>query len=101
LLYIFENQGETRMATYDHKQFLADYARGYLTPEMAVGHSLQHVDALYAAQSSARAAWRTEIDALRQQVQQIQATVDHLVAVIEKARAKQKAQNAPTQPKAD
>jgi hypothetical protein len=89
------------MATYDHKQVLADYARGHITPDMAVGHSLQHIDALYAAQTTARTEWRTEIDALKQQVHQIQTTVDHLAAVIEKARAKQKAQNAPTQPKAD
>lgn len=68
---------------------------------MAVGHSLQHIDALYAAQSTARTAWRTEIDALKQQIHQIQAAVDHLAAVIEKARARQKAQNTPTQPKAD
>lgn len=27
------------MATYDHKQVLADYAAGRITPEMAVGHS--------------------------------------------------------------
>jgi len=28
---------------------LADYASDKLTPEMAVGHSLQHIDLLYAA----------------------------------------------------
>ncbi|MCE7981646.1 MAG: hypothetical protein DYG89_10670 [Caldilinea sp. CFX5] len=89
------------MATYDHKQVLADYARGNLTPEMAVGHSLQHIDALYTAQTAARTEWRTEIDALNQQVHQMQATVDHLAAIIEKARAKQKAQKPHAQPKAD
>jgi predicted nucleic acid-binding Zn-ribbon protein len=89
------------MATYDHKQVLTDYARGTITPEMAVGHSLQHIDALYAAQSTARTEWRTEIDAIKQQVHQLQATVDHLAAVIEKARTRQKAQNAPAHPKAD
>jgi hypothetical protein len=41
------------MATYDHKQVLADYANGKLTPEMAVGHSLQHIDKLYVAQTDA------------------------------------------------
>ena len=38
------------MATYDHKQVLADYAAGRITPEMAVGHSLQHSAQLYETQ---------------------------------------------------
>jgi hypothetical protein len=56
------------MATYDHKQVLADYANGKLTPEMVVGHSLQHIDKLYAAQTDATRQWRVELDALKQQV---------------------------------
>jgi len=53
------------MATYDHKQVLSDYDKGKITPEMAVGHSLQHIDNLYAAQAAARTEWHTEIDALQ------------------------------------
>jgi len=49
------------VSTYDHKQVLADYAKGQITPEMAVGHSLQHIDKLY----EAHAAVRSEMDALR------------------------------------
>jgi hypothetical protein len=49
------------MATYDHKQVLADYAHGRITPEMAVGYSLQHIEQLYAAQAAARNAWRAAI----------------------------------------
>ena len=50
------------MATYDPKQVLADYATGRITPEMAVGHSLQHIEQLYAAQTSQRQEWRGKID---------------------------------------
>jgi hypothetical protein len=51
---------------------LADYDK--LTPEMAVGHSLQHIDKLYAAQVAACA----ELDALKKQVNLVQTTVDSL-----------------------
>jgi hypothetical protein len=47
------------MATYDHKQLLADYAAGRITPEMAVGHSLQPIAQLYETQAATRAAPRT------------------------------------------
>jgi len=83
------------MATYDHKQVLADYAHGKLTPEMAVGHSLQHIELLYAAQAAARNEWRAEMDALKTQLTQTQATVDRLHTLIEKARAKQKPRTTP------
>ncbi|MFZ4656764.1 MAG: hypothetical protein ACOYNY_07125 [Caldilineaceae bacterium] len=78
------------MSTYDHKQVLTDYARGHMTPEMAVGHSLQHIDKLYEAQTAARNEWRAEIDALRKQLHLVQMSVDRLNGIIEKARAKQK-----------
>lgn len=85
------------MATYDHRQVLADYAHGKLTPEMAVGHSLQHIEQLYAAQAAARSEWRAEIDALKTQLTQTQATVDRLHTLIEKARTKQKLRTPPGQ----
>lgn len=87
------------MATYDHKQVLADYAKDAITAEMAVGHSLQHIDKLYEAQAAARTEWRAEIDALKKQVNLVQATVDRLKALIDKARAKQKFRPSPSQPK--
>ena len=55
------------MATYDHKQVFSDYANGKITPEMAVGHSLQHIDKLYEAQTG-RHEGRTEIDTLKKRV---------------------------------
>jgi hypothetical protein len=54
------------MATYDHKQVLTDYAHGRITLDMAVGHGLQHIDYLYAAQTTMRTEWRAELDALKQ-----------------------------------
>lgn len=85
------------MATYDHKQVLTDYANGRITPEMAVGHGLQHLDHLYAAQAALRTEWRAEVDALKQQLTTVQTTVDRLQAIIDGARAKQKLRNAPSQ----
>jgi hypothetical protein len=84
------------MATYDHKQVLTDYATGRITPEMAVGHGLQHVDHLYAAQATLRTDWRAELHALKQQLTTVQTTVDRLQAIIDGARAKQKLRNAPS-----
>lgn len=74
------------MATYDHKQVIADYAHGRITPDMAVGHSLQHIDQIYAARNE----WRVEVDALQAQLTLVPATAARLQAVIDKARAKQK-----------
>lgn len=88
------------MSTYDHKQVLTDYARGQITPEMAVGHSLQHIDKLYETQTAARNEWRTEIDALKKQLQLVQTSVDRLNGIIEKARAKQKQYTSSTRSKA-
>ena len=89
------------MSTYDHKQVLSDYEHGKITPEMAVGHSLQHIDNLYVTQADARTAWRVEMDALKKHVNLMQAAVDHLTAVIEKARTKQKLRPAPDPSKAE
>ena len=89
------------MSTYDPKQILSDYASGKITPEMAVGHSLQHVAKLYETQAAMRTEWRTELDALKKQVNLVQVTVDRLKALIDKARAKQKPQHSPSQPKTD
>lgn len=89
------------MATYDPKQVLADYTKGAITPEMAVGHSLQHIDKLYEAQTTARTAVRTEIDALKKQVNTQQVTIDRLVAFMEKVLRTSKKPNAPGQSKPD
>ena len=71
------------MATYDHKQVLADYAAGRITPEMAVGHSLQHIAQLYEAQAATRTALDGRVNAL-------QTAVDRLTAFMDKVRCAQR-----------
>lgn len=85
------------MSTYDHRQVLTDYANGKLTPEMAVGHSLQHLDLLYKAQ----AATRTELDALKARVNTHQTALDRLTAFMEKVLCRPKKSSASSQPKPD
>ena len=87
------------MGTYDHKQVIADYATGKLTPEMAVGHSLQHIDKLYEAQTAAnlsRYDLRSKVDKLENNVNALQKAVDRLTASREKSVPKRK-RNSPSQ----
>lgn len=54
---------------------------------MAVGHSLQHIGKLYDAQTAAnlsRYGLRSQLDTLAGQVAALQATVNHLRAVVER-----------------
>jgi hypothetical protein len=81
------------MSTYNHQQVLSDYATGKITPEMAVGHSLQHIDKLYAAQNTANANWhalQSKVDALEKRFAALQTTVDRLTAFMAKLRPKRK-----------
>lgn len=81
------------MGTYDHKQVLSDYADNKITVEMATGHSLQHIDKLYEAQTVAnvsRYELRGKIDTLENRVKALQAQVDRLTAQIEKVLSKRK-----------
>ncbi len=80
------------MATYNPKQLLNDYANGRMTPEMAVGHSLQHINLLYEAQASATA----ERSALRLELNQLQAAFNRLQQAVEGQNA---ARVAPHKPK--
>ena len=88
------------MSTYDPKQVLADYANGRITPEMVVGHSLQHIDKLYEMQATARTTSQAKIDALEKRVHAQQMLLDQLTAFMEKIRSKQKPRTSPSQPKA-
>lgn len=67
------------MATYDPKQLLSDYANGRITPEMAVGHSLQHINLLYENQNSAN----TERSVLHQELNKLQAAFNRLQQMLE------------------
>lgn len=91
------------MGTYDHKQVISDYATGKMTPEMAIGHSLQHIDKLYEAQTAAnvsRHELRNKVDILENKVNALQKTVDRLTALVEKFLPKRK-RNAPGKPQKD
>jgi hypothetical protein len=91
------------MGTYDHKQVIADYANGKLTPEMAIGHSLQHIDKLYETQTAAnvgRYELRSKVDTLENRVNALQTAVDRLTALVEKFLPKRK-RNSPGKPQKD
>ena len=82
------------MSTYDFDKVLSDYEHGRITVEMAMGHSLQHIGKLYEAIKANRQENQTKTAALDKRV-------DLLQAIIDKARAKQKSQPVPSQPKPD
>lgn len=91
------------MSTYDHKQVITDYATGKITPEMAVGHTLQHIDKLYEAQTAAnisRYELRNKVDTLENRVNALQIAVDHLTTLIKKFLPKHK-RNSPGKSKKD
>jgi len=88
------------MGTYDHKQVITDYENGKLTPEMAIGHSLQHIDKLYEAQTAAnlsRYELRSKVDNMESKINALQKAVDRLTALVEKFLPKRK-QNSPGKP---
>jgi len=90
------------MSTYDHKQVLTNYAAGKLTPEMAIGHSLQHIDKLYEAQTAAnlsRYELRSRVDTLENRINALQAAVDHLTALAEKFLPRRKGKTSGKQQK--
>ena len=90
------------MSTYDHKQVLADYVKGKITPEMAAGHGLQHIAKLYEAQNEARASrlsLQSQIDLLDKRVHTLQSAVDRLTTFMEKVRSAQKKRSDPNRPK--
>ena len=88
------------MATYDPKQVLTDYASGQITPEVAVGHSLQHIDKLYETVKASRSEWQAQTNALDKRVTGLQAAVDHLNALMEKVLRKPKRNTAGESPQA-
>lgn len=93
------------MGTYDHKQVIADYANGTLTPEMAIGHTLQRIDKLYEAQTTAnlsRSELRSKVDTLQNKVNALQKAVDRLTALVpaKKSLPKRK-RNTPSKSRKD
>jgi len=73
------------MATYDYEKVWADYANGRMDVEMAMGHSLQHIGQLYAAQTAATA----DRQGLYKQIQGLEGDVKTLQAVVERLQKTQ------------
>ncbi len=100
------------MSTYDHKKVLSDYVNGRMTVEMAMGHSLQHIDKLYESQAAANlsryglrdkvdslektvTALQTESKTLRAEVDKLQTAVDRLTTLIKTKPPPKRKRNAP------
>ncbi len=74
------------MGTYNHKKVLSDYANGNITAEMAVGHSLQHIDKLYENQTTdnlSRFELRSKVDTLENTISTLQAEIARLTTLVE------------------
>ena len=70
------------MGTYNHKKVLSDYANGRMTVEMAMGHTLQHIDKLYELQTTSnvnRYKLRGKVDALEKTVATLQSKIARLL----------------------
>src|SRR4051794_21485695 len=69
------------MATYALEKILADYDSGKMDVEMTMGHSLQHINQLYVAQTAANAdrqALHKQVNAVAQTLRSLQ---DELAAL--------------------
>ncbi len=72
------------MSTYPIEKILTDYDNGRMDVEMAMGHSLQHISKLYAAQTSAdaeRQALRQKVSALEELIKSLQPLPDRLTTL--------------------
>jgi hypothetical protein len=92
------------MSTYEFDKVLSEYANGRMPVEMAMGHSLQHIEKLYATQTEAKAsrlAQQRQIDALEKRVSLLQAAVERQSALLAKVRRKPKPPTTASQPTPD
>ncbi|OQY37277.1 MAG: hypothetical protein B6243_00960 [Anaerolineaceae bacterium 4572_5.2] len=90
------------MGTYNHKQILSDYANDRMTVEMAIGHTLQHIDKLYELQTTAnvnRYELRGRVDTLEKTVTTLQTGFARLTALVEKSLPKCKRKSSGKQQK--
>ncbi len=67
------------MGTYDHQRVLTDWSNGTLTPDMAIGHSLQHIAQLYELLAQQRKSASDKVNHLENKVNALQTQVDRLV----------------------
>jgi len=66
------------MSTYEVEKVISEYANDRMPVEMAMGHSLQHIGKLYAAQTTCTTAQR----ALNEQVNQLTTEVKTLHSAV-------------------
>ncbi len=81
------------MSTYPIEKVLSEYENDRMKVEMTMGHSLQHIEKLYEAQTAAnlnRYELRGKVDTLENTVNALQAKVDRLTALVEKFLPKHK-----------
>jgi uncharacterized small protein (DUF1192 family) len=81
------------MGTYEPKQLINQYATGKLTPEMAVGHCLQHIEKLTETQTAASVSHyrlRGKVDELENVISVLQKEVARLTELLEKLLPKRK-----------
>jgi prefoldin subunit 5 len=73
------------MATYEYEKVWSDYASGRMDVEMTMGHALQHIGQLYAAQTTANA----DRQALRKQIHTLEGDVKTLQTAVERLQKTQ------------
>jgi hypothetical protein len=77
------------MGTYPLKQIMTEYENGRMPVEMALGHTLQHLEQLYEAQTAAnlsRYELRSQVDTVESRVSLLQTALDALKAVVEQCQ---------------
>lgn len=81
------------MGTYPLKQIMTEYENGRMPVEMTLGHTLQHLEQLYEAQTAAnlsRYELRSQVDTLESRVSVLQAALHRLTALVEKCQRKKR-----------
>ncbi len=70
------------MGTYNCKRILEEWSNGTLTPEMAIGHALQHIAELYERQELTNIEQRklqAQVNHLANKFATVQATLDRFL----------------------
>jgi hypothetical protein len=81
------------MGTYPLKQIMTEYEHGRMPVEMALGHTLQHLEQLYEAQTAAnlsRYELRSQVDTLESRILLLQTALAALKAVVEQCQRKKR-----------
>ncbi len=68
------------MSTYDYEKILSDYANDRMSVEMTLGHALQHIGKLYAAQSASQRDLQEKLATLTETSKHLRADIERLIA---------------------